>query len=40
MAGHMASDSLGMNLILDEIEKREPFEEIIEMSGFRRVKRG
>jgi len=39
MAGHMASDSLGMNLILDEIEKREPFEEIIEMSGFRRVKR-
>lgn len=39
MAGHMASDSLGMNLILDEIEKIEPFEEIVEMSGFRRVKR-
>lgn len=39
MAGHMASDSLGINLILDEIEKVEPFEEIVEMSGFRRVKR-
>ena len=39
MAGHMASDSIGINLILDEIEKVEPFEEIIEMAGFRRVKR-
>ncbi len=39
MAGHMASDSLGINLILDEIEKVEPFDEIVEMSGFRRVKR-
>lgn len=39
MAGHMASDSLGINLILDEIEKIEPFEEIVEMSGFIRVNR-
>jgi putative NIF3 family GTP cyclohydrolase 1 type 2 len=39
MAGHMASDTLGINLILDEIEKIEPFEEVVEMSGFRRVKR-
>lgn len=39
MAGHIASDSLGMNLILDEMEKVELFEEVIEMSGFKRVKR-
>lgn len=39
MAGHMSSDSLGMNIILDEIEKKERFEEIIELSGFKRVRR-
>jgi hypothetical protein len=38
IAGHIASDNLGLNLLLDEVEKREPFE-VIECSGFRRVKR-
>jgi hypothetical protein len=37
IAGHMASDSLGMNLLLDEIEKRGV--EIIPTSGLIRVKR-
>ena len=37
IAGHMASDSLGMNLFLDEIEKRKI--EIIPCSGLIRVKR-
>jgi len=37
IAGHMASDSLGMNLFLDEIEKRGV--EIIPCSGLIRVKR-
>lgn len=39
MAGHMSSDSLGVNIILDEIEKKERFEKIIELSGFKRVSR-
>ena len=39
MAGHMSSDTLGMNLILDEIEKKESFVKIINSSGFTRVKR-
>ncbi len=37
IAGHMASDSLGMNLLLDEIEKKGV--EIIPTSGLIRVKR-
>lgn len=37
IAGHMASDSLGMNLMLDEIEKKGV--EIIPCSGLIRVKR-
>lgn len=37
IAGHMASDSLGMNLMLDEIEKEGV--NIIACSGFMRVKR-
>lgn len=39
MAGHMSSDSLGMNLLIDEIEKIKKFKEIIEMSGFKRHSR-
>jgi putative NIF3 family GTP cyclohydrolase 1 type 2 len=38
IAGHMASDSLGMNLFLDEVEKAGV--EIIPVSGLIRVKRG
>ncbi len=37
IAGHMASDSLGMNLFLDELEKRGV--EVVPMSGLIRVKR-
>jgi putative NIF3 family GTP cyclohydrolase 1 type 2 len=37
IAGHMASDSLGLNLFLDELEKKEI--EIISCSGLKRVKR-
>ncbi len=37
IAGHMASDSLGMNLFLDELEKRGA--EIIPTSGLIRIKR-
>ncbi|MEI6266533.1 MAG: NGG1p interacting factor NIF3 [bacterium] len=37
IAGHMASDSLGMNLLLDEIEKKNV--EILPVSGLIRVKR-
>lgn len=37
IAGHMASDSLGMNLFLDELEKRGI--EIVPVSGLIRVKR-
>ena len=38
IAGHMASDNLGMNLLLDKIEKKSKLD-IIECSGFRRVRR-
>lgn len=38
IAGHIASDNLGLNLLLDEVEKEEPLK-IIPASGFRRVKR-
>jgi putative NIF3 family GTP cyclohydrolase 1 type 2 len=37
IAGHMASDSLGMNLFLDELEKKRI--EVIPVSGLIRVKR-
>lgn len=38
IAGHIASDSLGMNLLFDTIEKKEKLN-FIECSGFQRVKR-
>jgi len=40
IAGHIASDNLGLNLLLDAVEKkgREEFQ-VINCSGFRRVKR-
>jgi len=38
IAGHISSDTLGLNLLLDRIEKEEKFE-IVECSGFRRVRR-
>ncbi|MCA9404695.1 MAG: NGG1p interacting factor NIF3 [Candidatus Omnitrophica bacterium] len=37
-AGHMASDNLGMNLLLDKIEKKGKVE-IVACSGFRRFRR-
>jgi len=39
VAGHMASDNLGMNLLIDDIEKKHGKLNVIEMSGFRRFKR-
>lgn len=38
LAGHISSDSLGLNLLLDKLEKEEKFE-IITCSGFKRIKR-
>ena len=38
IAGHIASDALGMNLLLDELEKAGKFD-IIPCSGFVRIKR-
>lgn len=38
VAGHISSDTLGMNLFLDKIEKDYPIE-ILATSGFKRVKR-
>jgi hypothetical protein len=38
IAGHISSDTLGLNLLLDKLEIREPLH-IIECSGFRRFKR-
>ena len=38
IAGHIASDSLGLNLLLDEVEKKEKLE-FVECSGFRRFRR-
>ncbi|HPM39035.1 MAG TPA: NGG1p interacting factor NIF3, partial [Candidatus Pacearchaeota archaeon] len=37
IAGHISSDSLGMNLFLDELEKKGI--EIIPFSGLTRIKR-
>lgn len=39
IAGHMSSDTIGMNLLIDEIEKKEKFEKIYNLSGFVRNKR-
>ena len=39
IAGHMASDTLGINLLLDDVLGRAKME-IIECSSFRRIKRG
>ncbi len=38
IAGHISSDSFGLNLLLDAIEKREPLQ-VLECSGFKRIKR-
>jgi len=38
IAGHISSDNLGMNLLLDEVERVKPLD-IIPCSGFRRFKR-
>ncbi len=38
IAGHIASDTLGLNLILDEVEKKEKID-FINVSGFERVQR-
>ncbi|MDP1853965.1 MAG: NGG1p interacting factor NIF3 [Candidatus Omnitrophota bacterium] len=38
VAGHISSDNLGLNLLLDQIEKKEKLS-ILEISGFRRIKR-
>lgn len=38
IAGHISSDTLGLNLVLDNIEKEERLE-VLACSGFRRVKR-
>jgi len=37
IAGHIASDTLGLNLLLDRLEKQEKFQ-ILACSGFRRIK--
>jgi hypothetical protein len=38
IAGHISSDNLGLNLLLDRIEKVEPLQ-FIGCSGFTRIKR-
>jgi hypothetical protein len=38
IAGHMASDNLGMNILFDAIEKKGKLK-FIECSGFKRVRR-
>ena len=40
VAGHMASDTFGMNLLLDEIEQALGPVEVVSASGFYRIKRG
>lgn len=39
VAGHIASDVLGLNLLLDEVERKEKLE-IVGVSGFERTRRG
>lgn len=36
---HMAADTLGMNLLLDQIQKMEPKLKLLELSGFVRIER-
>jgi putative NIF3 family GTP cyclohydrolase 1 type 2 len=38
IAGHISSDNLGLNLLLDRIERKEKFD-VINCSGFRRIRR-
>ncbi len=38
IAGHISSDTLGVNLILDSIEKKQPLD-VLECSGFVRIRR-
>ena len=38
IAGHISSDNLGLNLLLDAVERLHPLE-VLECSGFRRVRR-
>lgn len=38
IAGHISSDTLGLNLLLDTIESREPLE-VVACSGFKRIPR-
>jgi len=38
IAGHISSDNLGLNLLLDRIEKEEKLD-CINCSGFRRIRR-
>ena len=40
IAGHIASDDLGMNLVIDYIEKKLGVLKVYDASGFIRVKRG
>jgi len=37
MAGHISSDTLGLNLLFDELEKDEPFV-FVGVSGFERIR--
>ncbi|MFC1567055.1 NGG1p interacting factor NIF3 [bacterium] len=39
IAGHMASDAVGMNILLDSVENKLGKLEIIELSGFNRIRR-
>ena len=38
IAGHIASDVLGLNLLFDEVEREEPLE-FVGVSGFERIRR-
>ena len=38
IAGHIASDTLGLNLVFDEIEKKEKID-FVSVSGFERIRR-
>ncbi|MDD3375652.1 MAG: Nif3-like dinuclear metal center hexameric protein [Candidatus Omnitrophica bacterium] len=39
IAGHIASDNLGLNLLFDKLEKKAKTIEFVECSGFKRVRR-
>ena len=38
IAGHISSDTLGLNLLLDRVDQEEPLD-VMECSGFKRIKR-